>query len=373
MSLNEIFCQEKALNILTSSYNSGKSAHSYIFSGQDGIGKLTTARQWAKFLLCQNQILKKDSVDSCGQCHSCTMFDAASHPDFHLLYKEMIEFTKDPKNRNKTNPTSFPIDVIREFLIEKTPTRPVASSRTVFIVTEAEKLQNVAQNSILKILEEPPSFCTIILICCRMENLLPTIKSRCQIIKFGPVSEDKIIQKLSDFDLNSEKTKYFAKISQASIGTAVNYAKLESAEPVLFDTKKQIIQQIVRYKYENSLDLANDLIKKSQQIAKIWPNLELNISAADIKLRSHKIVIFIIISVFYDCLQIQLNNRKNLINIDQENDIQNLAARLSPELCAEKIDTLYQAIRGLEANVNEKLIFEQLLLKMATSDTINAL
>ncbi|MDD5459854.1 MAG: hypothetical protein PHF37_10735, partial [Phycisphaerae bacterium] len=166
MNLREIYCQDNAISLLQRAYSSARVPHAYVFAGRDGIGKLTTAKAWAKMLLCEETGDRVEGlVDSCGECKSCKLFESDSHPDFNLIYKELREFTKDGKG--KAAPVEMPIDVIREFLIEKVSNRPTESARRVFIVTEAEKLNPASQNALLKVLEEPPAYCSIILICTR--------------------------------------------------------------------------------------------------------------------------------------------------------------------------------------------------------------
>ncbi|MHC4646905.1 MAG: hypothetical protein ACYTBJ_15520, partial [Planctomycetota bacterium] len=99
MSLREVFCQDKAISILQRAYASGKMAHAYIFAGADGVGKFKTAREWAKMLLCKDRSVENQFTDSCGSCESCRLLEADSHPDFHNIYKELVEFTEDGKDK----------------------------------------------------------------------------------------------------------------------------------------------------------------------------------------------------------------------------------------------------------------------------------
>ena len=116
--------------------------HNPLCTGIEGVGKFKTASEWAKMLLCEKPAVKEAGgtqvSDSCGKCKSCVMFEAGSHPDFNHIYKELREFTRDGKG--KAAPVDMPIDVIREFVIEKATTRPTFSQRKVFVITEAEKL-----------------------------------------------------------------------------------------------------------------------------------------------------------------------------------------------------------------------------------------
>ena len=119
MSLKQIFCQDKAIGALQKALAADKLAHAYIFAGPDGVGKFTTATEWAKVLLCSDPVIEKTSDgifhDSCGQCQSCRVFEAAAHPDYHCVHKELRQYTRDGKG--KTTPIDMPIDVIREFFI----------------------------------------------------------------------------------------------------------------------------------------------------------------------------------------------------------------------------------------------------------------
>ena len=99
MSLRDIYCQKLALDILQRAYFSDRVAHAYIFAGQTGVGRFTTAKQWAKMLLCEKPKKTKKFADSCGQCTSCKVFDGGAHPDLKVVQKELVTFTKDGKNK----------------------------------------------------------------------------------------------------------------------------------------------------------------------------------------------------------------------------------------------------------------------------------
>ena len=378
--LKEIFCQDKAISILQRALAADKVPHAYIFAGLDGVGKAKTAREWAKVLLCKSPSIENNFADSCGRCQSCLLFEAGSHPDFNLVYKELREFTEDGKD--KEPPIDFPIDVIREFVVEKVSTKPVLSQRKIFVITEAEKLKTESQNALLKTLEEPPDFCSIILICTSPEKLLPTTRSRCQTIRFSPVSEDRIIKKLEQMGVSENQAKYFARFSQGSIGFACQLAQIELAEPdpadakkgplpKLYETKKEIIDSIVSLKYADSLELAEQFLEKSREIAKFWGRLDDATSTKDISRRSHKVILQIIISALTDAMKFGIVNSQDIINFDQQDKIENLAARLAPEQAAEKIVDTYKSMQWVDASVNERLIFEQLLLNLAVSDIMN--
>jgi DNA polymerase-3 subunit delta' len=372
MSLKEIFCQDNAIAALERAYTCGRGAHAYIFAGPDGIGKFKTACEWAKLLLCKNPTMTKirslDFADSCGRCESCQAFDADSHPDFNHIYKELLEFTQDGKG--KTTPTELPIDVIREFLIKKAFIKPMLSNGKVFVVSEAEKLNPSSQNAMLKVLEEPPPRCCIILLCTRLEALLPTTKSRCQIIRFGPIDEIAIVERLTEIGLEHTKAQYFARLSQGSLGTACRLAQLEQAGAKIYQTKKELLEAVVACRLPDVLDLAQQFTERSKGIAAVWTELDQTTSKADLARTAQKTLIHVIISALQDALRLGVNPNDTLVNSDQKDRIVELARRFDPEGAAEKITQCYQALRWIEAAVNERLIFEHLLLDLTNSDII---
>jgi len=368
MSFKEIFCQDKAIDILQRAFASGKWAHAYIFAGPEGVGKFKTACEWAKLLLCQDPVIENDFADNCGSCKSCQVFEAGSHPDFNHIYKELREFTKDGKG--KPPPVDLPIDVIREFLVEKVSTRPTLSQRKVFVISEAERLNDSSQNCLLKVLEEPPAYCSIILLCTGLDKLLPTTKSRSQIVRFGPIAEEQIIEKLQQMDIEEKQARYFARLAQGSFGTAQNWAKLELAEANLYETKKELVNSLANYEIADALSLAQKLLEKSKEIAGVWTELDNTVSKKDINRRAAKTLVRIIISALYDAMNLNITPTKEAINFDQEPQIKKLAGRFDVELSAEKISDCYKVMRWIESSVNEKLIFEKLLLNLAESDKI---
>jgi DNA polymerase-3 subunit delta' len=368
MSLKEVFCQDKAIGTLQRAFSADKVPHAYIFAGLEGVGKFKTASEWAKLLLCKKPTVENDFADSCGSCQSCQAFDAGSHPDFNHVYKELIEFTREGKGRK--TPVDLPIDVIREFLIEKVPTKPTFSQRKVFVVSEAEKLNAASQNCLLKVLEEPPQYCCIILLCTRLEKLLPTTKSRCQIIRFGPIDEDRIIQQLNEMGVGQKEAQYFARLSQGSLGTACDWAKLELSGTNLYKTKRKLVSSIAQYNLADALELAQQFLDESKRIAGVWADVDKTTSKADINRRAQQTLVQIVISALHDAMRLGATPAKAAINFDQQEQIKKLAGRFGQEQAAERIADCYQVIRSVEAGVNEKLIFDQLLLNLTDSDII---
>ncbi len=376
MNLSEIFCQDRAIGTLQRAFAAERIPHAYIFAGQEGVGKFATALAWAKLLLCKSPIKKNDFSDSCGKlasakpgeagCDSCRSFDSDSHPDFHHIYKELIRYTKDPRNRNKT-PIDLPIDVVREFVIEKVQIKPIFSASKVFVISEAEKLNTESQNALLKTLEEPPQQSFIILLCTKLDNLLPTTRSRCQIVNFGPVSEEKIIAHLVAAGTNKQEAKFWARLTSGSIGQAELFAKLE---PSFYEVKKQLLARLSGSKLSDTTDFAQWIGSAASQLTDCWHELTPGTSKSDIGRQAKKTFVRIFISALDDAMKASFTEPAEMTNFDQPQQIKAIAQRYDPQRCATLIEACFQTSRFIDASVNEKLIFEHLLLNFADSAMI---
>ncbi len=370
MSIREIFCQEQAITALQRALATGKVAHAYIFAGPEGVGKFKTAGEWAKLLLCTDRLRQADEggeffFDSCGRCASCKVFESQIHPDFNLVYKELALYTKQGKS--KTNPLQLPIDVIREFLIEKVAARPQLSQSTIYVVSEAERLNTAAQNAMLKVVEEPPSHCFIILLCTRLERLLPTILSRCQRIRFGPIPEQKIAERLETLSVEPTEAVFWSRFAEGSLGNAIRWAELKKEGADCYQIKKELVSRLTKLKLSEVVDTAAAMIKARGEISQAWSARELNISKADVRTRAQKGLIYMAASVFADVMKLGAVTDAKLINSDQRKEIEIMAKKFGPEEAAEQLEQAYRIARWVEGSVNEKLIFEQLLLNVANS------
>lgn len=369
MSIKEVYCQDKAISFLQRALTAGKVAHAYIFAGPDGIGRFKTAREWAKVLLCEDKKqLSPSEFDSCGSCRSCEAFENDIHPDFSHIHKELVQFTK--KGKGKKTPVNLPIDVIREFLIEKVSTRPALSQSKVFVVSEAEKLNRESQNAMLKVLEEPPGYCFIVMLCTRMEKLLPTTQSRCQVVRFGPVAEEKIIEALAAIDIDKTQAKYWARFSQGSVGTAMKWAKLGEDGVNCYEKKKELISRLATYKLAEALDFAGWLSSTSKEIADCRSKKEPDRSKSDITRDAQKALIMMVISGLNDAIKLNVSADEAIVNSDQADSIRAFAGRGDAEWLAQMVASAYETMVWVDAAVNEKLVFEQLLLNLAVSDTM---
>lgn len=230
MRLSDVQHQERALAILRRALASGRTHHAYLFAGPEGVGKERAAVGLAARLMCQDASLAPDA-DACGVCNSCRMIAAGSHPELHIVRRELIRLHPDAEIRKRKG-LLLGVDVVRHFLIEPAGLRPTQSPRRVFIIRDAESMSDQAQNALLKTLEEPPGATCLILVTASAERLLPTIRSRCQVIPFGLLPPAFVAAQLcTQADLTPPEAEMLAALSGGRLGVALawqrQYALLE--------------------------------------------------------------------------------------------------------------------------------------------------
>lgn len=199
MSFNNIIGNENVKHILNISVNSNSLVHSYMFIGPEGIGKSLFAKDLAKTILCI------DKNRPCGVCSSCIKFDSSNHPDFMQIDSE------DGKN--------IKINQIR-LLQERISEKPIISEHKVYIINDSNLMTIEAQNCLLKTLEEPPEYATIILVLSNENKLLNTIKSRCTKIIFQKLSDEDLLEYANLY--NIEVNKDFLSTCNGSISNLIN-------------------------------------------------------------------------------------------------------------------------------------------------------
>jgi DNA polymerase-3 subunit delta' len=170
-------------------------ATSYLFVGPPGIGKHSFALRLAQSLLCERPAAL---LDPCGRCDSCRQVLARSHPDLDLIAK--------PKDRSVIPVDAFigSDDGRDEGLCRRLARRPFLAQRKVAIIDDADSLNQEGANSLLKTLEEPPAHSLIILVGTSAEKQLPTIRSRCQIMRFRPLSPEIVCQLILEQGLTAD-------------------------------------------------------------------------------------------------------------------------------------------------------------------------
>jgi DNA polymerase-3 subunit delta' len=210
--------QDRAHGLLRLAVSRGRLPHAYLFHGVKGVGKTTTAFALAQYLNCE----ARTEDDSCGRCPSCRKIAHLQHPDVHWIFPmagslksdkraEHIRKTTDALLEPGIHALSYPgaasigigrdIDSLAGSVGELRKQAGYGSMEArvkVFVVSEAERMTTEAANSLLKILEEPPPDNLLVLTTQRPRELLDTIVSRCQLLRFRDLNEDEIVGLLAE-------------------------------------------------------------------------------------------------------------------------------------------------------------------------------
>ena len=327
MSFKNIVGQERAIKILTKSIKKNKISSSYIFVGSEGTGKKLTAIEFTKTVNCLN--LNKN-LEACNNCHSCNEINKQYCPDLKI-----VETTKG----------LIKIEQIRE-IRKEIELKPFKSKKKVYIIDKAEKMTLEASNCLLKTIEEPPYYAIIILICSKIDPILPTIVSRCQIVNFGLVTSLKIKEILLNKidNLEKDKAEIISKLAQGSIGKAFKL----SIDKEYFIKREEVLDYLSAIspgKYGN--DIFAKVEKMISEIDRIEEILE-------------------IIKLWYRDIFIIKNtgNQKYIINCDKLEIFGKKSQIYSQKMLIDILDYLEQVEEYLMKNVNKRLILERLFIKM---------
>ncbi|MEN6310429.1 MAG: DNA polymerase III subunit delta' [Acidobacteriota bacterium] len=204
MAFKDIAGNARIKRILGLALERGRVPNSLIFSGPEGVGKTAMALTLAKTLNCQGST-PAPIVDSCDACPSCRAIDEGRHPDVMIIEAEV----KDIK-----------IEQTR-FLKQMAYLKPMMGKRRVFIIEDADKLNEASANSLLKVLEEPPLFSHIILVTASPFLIVPTILSRCRTLAFSPVGREEIEEILADRDYPEEQARILSLLVDGNLERAL--------------------------------------------------------------------------------------------------------------------------------------------------------
>lgn len=319
----DILGHEGIIAHLQNAVSMDKISHSYIMSGEDGLGKSMLADAFAKTLQCE-----KGGITPCGKCRSCIQAESGNQPDIiHVTHEK---------------PNSIGVDDVREQLVDDIVIKPYSSKYKIYIIDEAEKLTVQAQNAILKTIEEPPAYAVIIFLTNNAGVFLPTILSRCVMLSLKPVKNQLIVEYLMK---NCKIPEYHAQLcaafAQGRPGRAVKLAASPDFE-----------------------EIKSDIIKLLKNIH----NMELTDLAAAIKdINNYDISVDDCLDImtlwFRDVLLFKVSRDPNsLVFTDEVADIRRAAGKSSYEGLELIMEAFDKAKTRLHANVNYDMTMELLLL-----------
>jgi len=331
-----IIGHQKISEFLQKSLDNDKISHAYLLAGPEHIGKSLMAKKFMATILChdyhKNAKILADKIP-CGQCVFCTQLAKGIHPDVYFLKKE-----EDKKN--------ISVEQVREMQKFLSLTS-FLNSYKIALIENAEQMSESAQNALLKVLEEPTKNTLIILLCPDSNLLLPTIVSRCQLVKFYPVSQDEISHHLISLGASREQARLYSTLANGQIGLAINFfqnpelftAYLGQTEMFLSNFTANLVQKFSNL--DNSLqDFKGNIEKNSYLLGelKLWE------------------------SILRDILMCKQGLISFLANLHFQNSLEKIAARYSTLEIISFLNQLKQIKKYLTYNINPRLAVENLVL-----------
>lgn len=319
-------------------------SQSYLFVGPDGIGKQVFARRLAQCLLCRAS--DGDELDACGECSSCRPFLAGNHPDFLFVERAegkrelQIEMIAGPKERRG-----------QEGLCHDLSLRPLEGSRKIAIINDADTMNDESANAFLKTLEEPPERAVLILIGANLDAVMPTIRSRCQLVRFAPLSRADVEALLVEQGMvaSEEDAKFAGALCEGSLTTARQLLR-----PELRELRSSLYSSLTRDSF-SGLSLAKAMLEAIDAISADTPEQ-----------RVHANWLLRFTVEFYRSALHSYARQSDATIAEAKTWLATLTKRGEPtELISELIDRTIDASSHIEQNVPVALALETLFSDLA--------
>ena len=327
-NFKSVIGHEQIIQHMSTALKNKKISHAYIFEGPNGCGKNMLAKVFSKALECE-----AGYGDSCNMCRSCHQMDTGNQPDVKWLTHE--------------KPATISVDDVRTQINADMAIKPYSSKYKIYIVDEAEKMNEQAQNALLKTIEEPPEYGIIMLLTNNLEALLPTILSRCIVFHLKPVDNYKIEEFLEkEYGVPDYKARICAAFSQGVVGKAIQMASSED-----FNDLQYHVLNIVKNVHEMDVYEVIEAVKR--------------LSAYKTDIND---VIDMMMVWYRDVLILKVTKDANaIVYKDEYRFLMDQAKRSSYEGLNEIIQSLEKAKARLAANVNFDVAMEMMLLVMKES------
>lgn len=314
---------EWAARLLQSHITSGEVRHAYLFTGPSGVGRRTLALQFAQALNC---LQPPAPGDFCGVCRTCRQIAAMQHSDLSIVQAEKEGGVLKVENIRD-------VQHVLSLL-------PYESRYRVALFLRFQEANPSAQNALLKTLEEAPRKVILLLTADSAESLLPTIVSRCEVLRLRPMPLKRLQSELEQKEINPEDAHLLAHLSGGRLG----YALRLKDDPNQMDQRRAYIEDLMnllastrrdRFSYAETMSKDREALREAYQVwLSFWRDLMLHRASADLP----------------------------LVNLDMETEIDQLTQQIDlPVICA-RISDLEQGITRLDGNLNARLLTEVLLL-----------
>lgn len=312
-----------AVDLLRRHVANGEARHAYLFSGPPGLGRRTLAVHLAQALNCTNP---PAPGEFCGQCRDCRQTAAMQHPDMAVVQAE---------NEGGT----LKVDQVRA-VQHSLSLKPYQSKYRVALFLRFQEANDNAANALLKTLEEAPAHAILLLTADTPESLLPTIISRCEILRLRPLRVEEVESMLTDKGVDSERARLLAHIS----GGRPGYANRLLEDSSLLETRAERLNDL------QSL-LKSTRVKKFSYADKLSKDKD-----------GMRQAITFWLSYWRDVLLKASHASVSITNVDYSAEIESLASRLTLPAVRRTVSDLELALDRMDRNVNPRLLAEVLLM-----------
>jgi len=298
--------------------------HAYIFDGEKGVGKSEIMTLFVKLMLCEKPI---DNVP-CETCRNCRRVDSRNHPNFIQIEPDG-QFIK--------------IDQIRD-LISEMKMRGVEEGRKIYVLRHADRLNIASANMLLKFLEEPDGEVTAILLTEQIQSILPTIRSRCQHIKFQKISRDVLVKKLVEEGVTQTMAATVSMVTN-ELETAIFLANDEAFAHAR-KTVLKLIEAIRKNVHEAILCVHDDWLPSFKEKSEMEQALDLLLFA------------------YRDIVALKANPEATCTYPDMYAYFKDIGLHSTYEQLSSNMQSILQARGQLQRNMNRALMMEQLMLNL---------
>ncbi len=322
MSFNKIIGQDVAVRALKNIIARKQVRGTYLFLGPDGVGKRTAGIEFAKAINCERYL----SGASCD-CVSCNKIESGNHPDVFCVFPE------GPSG-------SIKIEKIRD-IIYQASLKPYEAKKRIFIINEAETATIEAQNAFLKLLEEPPENHVMILTASSLAGLLPTVISRCKILRFNLLPGGQIREFLMTRDIEEEEAILFSHMAMGSIGRALSFKEND-----LISRRNQVVNDF----FFRKSALLREAVLKEQVSEDIEETL------------------YILLCWYRDIFISKFTQESNeILNVDRFSEISSYSNRFTKDKLERDLFNIMKAIEYTRRNANPKIALFNLAVELKRS------